>query len=137
MRTATARATVLEGFAELVRSAGADPVQLVRAARIPRAVLTDLDARIPLELGKVDKAVLNNGEVLRSGHRPHPGKRLRFACVDGADVRVGMRTTQNLTMQHPRQLKVGTVPRGAGNLVQCVVTVGPSAQHVVFNLNSG
>lgn len=49
MHAATASTNVLTGFPELVRSAGADPGQLLRAARIPRAALTDPEGRLPLD----------------------------------------------------------------------------------------
>lgn len=49
MRGPSANAVVLSGFAELVQSAGSDPMALLRRARIPRAVLTDPEARIPVD----------------------------------------------------------------------------------------
>ena len=48
MGRATVSANVLTGFAGLVRSHGADPVKLLRRARIPPAAVSDAQARLPV-----------------------------------------------------------------------------------------
>ena len=48
MREPSANAVVLSGFAELVQGAGIDPMTLLRRARLPRAVLVDPEARVPV-----------------------------------------------------------------------------------------
>ncbi len=109
---------------------GRDGVPLVQRLLEGQNVCRD-HARIPLQLGKINEAVLHDGEVLRRGDGPHTGKRCGFARVDGVDARVGVRATQNLAVQHPRQVKIGAVSGGTRDLIQRVVTGGSGAQHVV------
>ena len=88
-------------------------------------------------LGLVYELSRDVGHILSRDRRLDAGQRQRAGYVYGANARVGVRTAEQLPVEHTRQVYVRAVPRPACNLVQPVGPDWALAYYFVAKLRVG